>query len=167
MDNEIVYPPNRRGVRLQHAAPIAGGFFVFIQLLVLEGVWPRVAFAALFAVFLLLVVWLSRRYAQNWPEEIVINTSGIRYGSLKSRHGVECLPWGAVMRMDLFYSDARLPPHLRIGLQPGALPGFVRRNRLQRGLGFDVNIPVAVNVAPEVVLESAQRYWRESTRATG
>jgi len=35
---------------------------------------------------------------------------------------------------------------------------------LTQGLGLDINIPVAVDAAAEVVLETAQAFWRAGAR---
>jgi hypothetical protein len=163
MQDEIVFIPDRRGVSVQHVALISGGFFVFVQLLFLDGLQPRLAFTLVFAVFLLLGFWLSERYSRNWPQKIVINRLGICYGNMKALHGVDLIPWNDIARMDLFYSDPRLPPHLRIGLRSGVFHEQVKKNRLQRlSMGLDVNIPVSVNATPEVVLQTAQRFWKEA-----
>lgn len=163
MQDEIVFIPDHRGVSVQHVALISGGFFVFVQLLFLDGLQPRLAFTVAFAVFLLLGFWLSERHSKNWPQKIVINRLGICYGNIKAQHGVDLIPWNDVARMDLFYSDPKLPPHLRIDLRPSAFREQVKKSRLQRlSVGLDVNIPVSVNVEPEVVLQTAQQFWKES-----
>lgn len=168
MQHEIVFLPDRRGVSVRHVALISGGFFIFVQLLFLETLEIRLAFTVAFAVFLLLGFWLSERNARSWPQKIVINRSGIRYGNMQARHGVDLIPWNDVARMDLFYSDPRLPPHLRIGLREGAFRERVKKPRLQRlSMGLDINIPVSVDATPEVVLQTARQFWKEAGRHLG
>lgn len=162
MEDEIVFLPDHRGPDLRHVGLISAGFFVVVQLLFLDSLLTRVAFTVAFAVFLWLGLRLSGHSARTWPQKIVINRAGISYGQLKARHGIDLIPWREVDRMDLFYTDPRLPPHLRIGLRAGALCEQVRKTRLQRlSAGLDVNIPVSVNAPPEVVLHTAQQFWSE------
>ncbi|MCB1889477.1 MAG: hypothetical protein KDH20_17850 [Rhodocyclaceae bacterium] len=163
MPDEVVFHPDRRGVRVRDVSLIAGGFFVFVQLFVLDDLVVRLAFAGAFVAFLLVGFWFSRRNAGSWPQEIVINRSGIGCGNLKAWHGLDWIPWTAVERMDLFHTDPRLPPHLRMGLRPGDVRDRVTRPRWHRlGMGFDVNIPVSVDATPEVVLQTAQAFWHEA-----
>lgn len=165
MQDEIVFLPDHRGLNLKQVLPILGGFFIFVQLYFLwsEPLQVKLAVTAVFAVFLLLGLWLSKQSAKNWPQKIVINRSGISYGSMKARHGIDIVPWKEIARMDLFHTDIRLPPHLRIGLKPGSFQKRVKKKGLQRlSLGLDINIPVAVDAAPAVVLETAERFWQES-----
>ncbi len=163
MQDETVFLPDHRGVSVQHVALISGGFFIFVQLFFLDSLQIRLAFTVAFSVFLLLGFWLSKRHSRNWPQKIVINRLGICYGSMKAQHGVDLIPWNDVARMDLFYSGPRLPPWLRIGLRPGSFHEQVKKSHLQwLSMGLDINIPVSVHVAPEVVLQTAQRFWKES-----
>jgi hypothetical protein len=163
MQDEIVFIPDRRGVRVQHVALISGGFFVFVQLLFLDGLQSRIAFTVAFVVFLLLGFLIIVRYSRNWPQKIVINHLGIGYDDLEARHGVDLIPWNEIVRIDLYYSNDRLPPHLRIGLRPGIFNKQLKKNRLQRlSMGLDVNIPVSVNVEAKVVLQTAQQFWKDS-----
>ncbi|MBK1731745.1 hypothetical protein [Thiococcus pfennigii] len=161
MQTEVVFHPQRSDpAYLRQVALIAGGFFVFVQLAFLEGLAARLAFTLVFAGFLLVGVWISGRIRRTWPQEIVMNRAGIGYGDLRSRHGVDSLPWREVERLDLFYTQHNMAPFLRIGLRHGAFRQRLRRPRLQRwSRGLDVNIPVAVDAAPEVVLETARRFW--------
>ncbi len=163
MRDETVFLPDRRGLNIQHVALITGGFFIFVQLLFLDSLPTRLAFTLVFSVFVLLAFWLSKRHARSWPQKIVVNRLGISSGNMKAQHGVDLVPWNDVARMDLFYSHPRLPPWLRIGLRPGAFSEQVEKPRLQRmGMGLDVNIPISVDVAPEVVLQTARQYWKEA-----
>jgi len=163
MQDEVIFLPDRRGPSLRHVAWIAAGFFVFAQLLFLEGLGARLAFSLVFAVFLLLGLVFAKRHAGNWAQRIVVNRAGISYEAMRAQHGVDAVPWQEVARMDLFYTDPRLPPHLRIGLHPGAFQQRLRKGRLQ-GLGLDINVPVAVNATAEEVLETAQAFWRVGAR---
>lgn len=161
MQDEIVFLPDRRGIRMRHAAAIFTGFFVFVQLLFLDTLQMRVAFTIAFFLFLVLGFWLSAWNAQSWPQQIVINRTGISHGKMKTRSGVELIPWSEIASMDLFYTDARLPPHLRIGLKPGTFRDQIKKSRLHRvSMGLDVNIPVSVNATPETVLQTAKQYWK-------
>ncbi len=163
MKDDVTFFPDNSGINPRHAALIAGGFFVFAQLSFLDSLAARLAFTLAFAVFLLLGFWLSVRNARSWPQKIVINRLGICCGNLKAHYGVDLVPWEDVARMDLFYSDIKLPPHLRIGLRPGALLEQVKKSRLQRlGMGLDINIPVSVDATPELVLQTAQQFWQEA-----
>lgn len=164
MQDEIVFLPDHRGVNAKPAALIFGGFFIFAQLFILESesLEIRVVFTAAFVIFLLLGFWFSKINSRNWPQKIVINRSGICYGKIKAQYGVDLIPWN-VAYMDLFYTDHRLSPHLRISLRQGSFRVRSNNNLLQRmSMGLDVNIPVSVNVAPEVVLQTAQQYWKEA-----
>lgn len=164
MQHEIVFLPVRRGASVRHVALIFSGFFIIAQLLFLDSLQARIAFTVACAVFLLLGFFLSGRMAGNWPQEIVINRSGIAYGNMKVQHGIDLIPWNEIARMDIFYSDARLPPHLRIGLRPGAFRDRLQKPFLQRlSMGLDVNIPVSVNATPEAVLQTAKQFWQAST----
>ena len=168
MQDEVVFLPDRRGPGVLHVALIAGGFFVFVQLVFLDGLPSRLVFTVAFAVFLLLGFWLAKRHAESWPQRIVINRLGISCDNMKAQHGVDSIPWNVVARMDLFYTDSRLPPHLRIGLKPGAFRARMKPSRADRlGMGLDANIPVSVNATPEEVLETAERYWQESGHNRG
>ena len=168
MNDEIVFLPVRRGVSVQHVALIFGGFFIFVQLFFLDSLQTRIAFTVACAVFLLLGFWLSDRISGDWPQKIVINRSGISYGNMKAMHGVDIVPWNEIIRMDLFHTDARLPPHLRIGLRQGNFRDRLKKTILQRlSMGLDVNIPVSVNVEPEVVLQTAKHFWQESKHSSG
>lgn len=163
MQNETVFLPDHSGLNVRHVALIAGGFFIFVQLFFLDTLPVRLIFTVVFAVFLLLGFGLTNRSARTWPQKIVVNRSGISSSGLKAQHGVDLIPWDQVARMDLFQSDPRLPPWLRIGLRPGAFCDRVTKSRSQHpGLGLDVNIPVSVHAAPEVVLETAQQFWQEA-----
>ena len=162
MQEEVVFLPDRRGIG-GHAAWIAGGFFAFVQLMFLEGLGARLVFTLVFAVFLLLGLLFSKRHAEQWAQKIVMNRAGISYAAMRAHYGVDAVPWEEVARLDLFYSAPRLPPHLRIGLRPGAFYDRLPKGRLQ-GLGLDINIPVAVDAAAEVVLETAQAFWRAGAR---
>lgn len=165
MQDEIVFLPNHRRVNAKQAALVFTGFFVFAQLFFLgsESLGIRIGFTAVFVVFLLLGFWFSGISSGNWPQKIVINRSGIRCGKIKSQYGVDLIPWNDVACMDLFYTDDRLSPHLRIGLRQASFRERSNSNLLKRmSRGLDVNIPVSVNVAPEVVLQTAQQYWKEA-----
>lgn len=168
MKDDVTFLPDTSGVNPRHAALIAGGFFVFMQLFFLDSLAARLAFTLAFAVFLLLGFWLSARSARTWPQKIVINRQGIWCGNLKAHYGVDLVPWEDIARMDLFYSgpgmySASLPPHLRIGLRPGALLEQVKKSRLHRlGMGLDINMPVSVDATPDVVLETALQFWQEA-----
>ncbi len=92
-----------------------------------------------------------------------MNREGIRYGDLQARHGIDSVPWKEINRLDLFYNEHNMAPFLRIGLRPGAFRERLQQPRLQRwSMGLDVNIPVAVDVAPEVVLHTARQFWTET-----
>lgn len=166
MHDEVVFQPNHESVNVKHAAMIFCGFFVFVQLFFLgsESITIRIGFTVVFVIFLLLGFWLSEVNARNWPQKIVINRIGIASGKMKAQYGVDIIPWDDVACMDLFYTNDRLPPHLRIGLRQGAIRERSNNKLLQLiSRGLDVNISVSVNVAPEVVLQTAQRYWKESS----
>lgn len=165
MQDEVVFLPDHRGVNAKAAALIFGGFFIFVQLFILESesLEIRVVFTAAFVIFLSLGFWFSKINSRNWPQKIVINRSGICHGKIKAQYGVDLIPWNDVAYMDLFYTDDRLSPHLRINLRQGSFRVRSNNNLLQRmSMGLDVNIPVSVNVAPEVVLQTAQQYWKEA-----
>lgn len=99
---------------------------------------------------------------------IIIDRTGLRSGNLKALHGVHSIPWEAIAHMDLYHTDPRLPPHLRIELRPGALRERVRQHRIRPvGAGLDVNLPVAVDATPEAVLETAQRFWKAHGQRPG
>ncbi|MCP5144049.1 MAG: hypothetical protein H6978_04425 [Gammaproteobacteria bacterium] len=167
MQDEIEFLPDDSGVDVKGVVMIAGGFFVFVQVFFLDSLASRVAFSAAFAVFLLVGFWFSRRSAKTWPQKIVMSRAGISYGNLQTDHGVELIPWLEIDRMDLFHTDPRLPPHLRIGLKPGSFRDQVKKSRLQRlSMGLDVNIPVSVNVTPDEVLKTAQQLWEQAGKAT-
>lgn len=161
MQDEAVFLPDHRGLNIKHAGLIVGGFFIFVQLFFLDTLAVRLGFTVALAVFLLIGFQLSKHNARNWPQKIIINRRGITYGNINAQHGVDSIPWQHVTRMDLYQNDIRLPPFLRIGLAPGAFREQLKRPRLQ-GMGLDVNIPVLVDVAPEVVLETARRFWKEA-----
>ena len=165
MQDETVFLPDHRGVNAKQAALIFGGFFIFVQLVVLESdsLGIRIAFTVAFVIFLSLGFWLSKIDARNWPQKIVINRSGICSGKMKAQYGVDLIPWNDVAYMDLFYTDERLAPHLRIRLREGSSRKRSNNKLLHRiSMGLDVNIPVSVKVAPEVVLQTAQQYWKEA-----
>jgi hypothetical protein len=170
MQEEIVFLPDHRGVNARHVALIAGGFCIFVQLFFLasEPLAIRVAVTVAFAVFLLVGLWLSKLSATSWPQEIVMKPSGISYGNMKAMHGIDLIPWSEIARMDIFYTDPRLPPHLRIGLKPGVFRDQVKKTLLHRmSMGLDVNIPVSVDAAPDVVLETAERFWQAAKGNNG
>lgn len=165
MQDEIVFRPDRRGISIKHVAMIFGVFILLIQLFLLdaEPLVLRLAATGAFAVFLLLGLWLSKLHSRNWPQEIVLNRFGISYDNIKAMHGIDLVPWREIARMDIFYTDPRLPPHLRIGLKPGAFRERLKKTMLQRfSMGLDVNIPVSVNVTPDMVLQTAERFWQAS-----
>lgn len=167
MQDEIVFLPNHRGVSVKQAALIFGGFFILVQLFYLksESVEIRIIFTVAFVIFLLLGFWLSKISSRSWPQKIVINRLGICCSKMKAQYGIDLVPWSDVASMDLFYTDERLAPHLRISLRQGSLRERLNNNFLQRiSMGLDVNIPVSVDVAPEVVLQTAQQYWKEAGR---
>ena len=146
-------------------AVIAGVFFVFVQLAFLEGATARIVFTVVFAVFLLAGGWMSMRSARTWPQEVRLNDRGISYGSLRSRHGVDIVPWQEVAKMDLFRNQHNMAPFLRIGLRSGPYRARLRRPALQGlSLGLDVNIPMAVDADPEEVLAAARRLWEANSR---
>lgn len=161
MQAEVVFQPQGTDpAYVRHVLLIAGGFFVFVQLAFLEGMPARLAFTLVFSGFLVLGLWISGRVGRTWPQQIVMNREGIRYSDLTRRHGVDLVPWREVNHLDLFYNQHNMAPFLRIGLRQGAFRERLRRPRLLRfGLGLDVNIPVAVDAAPEIVLETARSYW--------
>lgn len=164
MNADVVFQP-RRGSRafVRQVVLISAGFFVFVQLAFLDGLRARVVVALVFAAFLLSGLWISRRSRRTWPQEIVMNGAGIRYGDLSARHGVDLVPWREIARLDLFPNEHNMAPFLRIGLRPGVFRDRLRRPRAQRwGLGLDINIPVAVDAEPEAVLETARRFWTEA-----
>jgi hypothetical protein len=170
MQDEIVFLPDHRGVSVKHVVLIFGGFFIFVQVFFLgsEPLQIRLAVTVAFAVFLLLGLWLSELNSRNWPRKIFINRSGIGYGNMRAMHGIDLIPWSEIARMDLFYTGPRLSPHLRIGLKPGVFRNRLKKTALQRlSMGLDVNIPVSVNVAPDVVLQTAERFWQESKYSSG
>lgn len=170
MQDEIAFLPNHRRPNAKHAALIFVGFFVFAQLFLIESesVGLRIGFTVAFVVFLLLGFWLSEKSSRNWPQKIVINRLGIGYDKMRAQYGVDLVPWDDVVRMDLFYTDDRLAPHLRIGLRQGAFRGRLNNGFLNRiSMGLDVNIPVSVNVEPELVLQTAQQYWKAAQRTRG
>ncbi|MBK8164812.1 MAG: hypothetical protein IPK64_02490 [bacterium] len=164
MNADVVFQPRRDSrTYVRRVLLIATGFFVFVQLAFLEGLRARAAFALVFVVFLLSGLWISRRSRRSWPQEILMNREGIRYGDLAARHGVDLVPWREIARLDLFRTEHNMAPFLRIGLRPGAFRDRLRRPRAQRwSLGLDVNIPVDVDAEPEAVLETARRFWAET-----
>lgn len=169
MHDEVVFLPNHERVNVKHAALIFSGFFIFVQLFFLgsESIAIRIGFTAVFVIFLLLGFWLSEVNSRNWPQKIVINRLGICSGKMKAQYGVDLIPWGDVAYMDLFYTNDRLPPHLRIGLRQDSFRKRSNNKLLKRiSMGLDVNIPVSVNVEPEVVLQTAQQYWKEAKRGS-
>ncbi len=154
MQDEIEFRPDRRGISIKHIALIFCGFLLFIQLFLLgeEPLVVRLAVTVALAVFLLLGFWLSKLHCQNWPQEIVLSRFGISYGNIKAMHGIDLIPWHEIARMDIFYTDPRLPPHLRIGLKPGAFRNRLKKPVLQRfSMGLDINIPVSVDLSPELI----------------
>jgi hypothetical protein len=161
MNEDVVFRPRRDSrTYVRQVLLISAGFVVFVQLAFLEGLGARLAFALVFVAFLLAGLWISRRSRRTWPQEIVMNGEGIRYGDLSARHGVDLVPWREIARLDLFRNEHNLAPFLRIGLRSGAFRDRLRRPRAQRwGLGLDINIPVAVDAEPEAVLETARRFW--------
>lgn len=167
MPREVIFHPQRKDPSyLPQVALIAGLFFVFVQIRFLDGLAARLAFSAVFAAFLLVGLYVSARVRRTWPQEIVVDRHGIRYTDLRKRHGVDLLPWQEVDRLDLFYNQQNMAPFLRIGLRQGLFREGLRRSRLQRlSMGLDVNIPVAVDAAPETVLETARRYRSLSMQA--
>lgn len=164
-DDPVVFRPDRSGgLTLRHIGLIAAGFFLFVQVALLEGMVERIAFAAVFGVFLAvgLVLWL--RSARTWPQEIRLSRRGVSYSSMRAMHGVDLVPWQEVERIDLFHQE-RMPPFLRIGLRDGAFRDRLRKPSLTcLGFGFDVNIPVEVDADPQVVLETATTLWEASCR---
>lgn len=167
MQDKIVFLPNHRGVNAKQVALIFSGFFIFVQLFYLKSasLEIRIGFTAAFLIFLLLGFWFSKINSRNWPQKIVINRSGICSGKMKAQYGVDLIPWSDVAYMDLFYTDHRLSPHLRISLRQGSVRVRSNNKLLQRmSMGLDVNIPVSVNVEPEVVLQTAQQYWKGAER---
>ena len=163
MPDEVVFRPDRSGGRVLPAALIFGGFFLAVHVLFLDSMGERLVFTLACIVFIAAGAAVSGRMARRWPQPIVINRSGIRFGDIEARYGVDHVPWGAVAHMDLFRTDMRLPPHLRLALRPGAFRDRVRKPGLPGlGFGLDINIPVSVDATPEVVLETAERFWREA-----
>ncbi|EXJ14274.1 hypothetical protein [Imhoffiella purpurea] len=162
MSEEVIFHP--RGAQpsfYRQVALIAGGFFIFVQLAFLEGATMRIAFTVLFAIFMTVGILVSLRSSANWPQEIAMNGRGIRYASLRSRHGIDLVPWSEIERMDIFYNAHNMAPFLRLGLRPGGLRERLRRPFLQRiSLGWDIDIPVSTDAAPQTVLETAERFWR-------
>lgn len=170
MQDETVFLPDHRGVNAKQAALIFGSFFIFVQLFYLqsEPLEIRISFTAAFVIFLLLGFWFSEINSRNWPQKIVINRSGICCSKMKAQYGVDLIPWNDVAYMDLFYTDDRLSPHLRISLRQGSFRKRSNNKLIQcMSMGLDVNIPVSVNVAPEVVLQTAQQYWKEADIIAG
>jgi len=165
MTADIVFRPQPADLKrkFRQTAIIAAGFFLFAQAAFLEGAAVRIAFTAFFVVFLALGAWLVSHSARNWPQEVRLNERGITYASLRRRHGVDWLPWGEIAKLDLFHTHLEgsvTAPFLRIGLRRGPFRDRLRRPAAQRfGLGLDVNIPLAVDVEPEVVLETARKLW--------
>ncbi|MCB1647525.1 MAG: hypothetical protein KDI36_18830 [Pseudomonadales bacterium] len=165
MNEEIVFEPDHRRGNTKHILLIFGGFFLFIQLTFLrsEPMEIRLAVSLALLIFLLAGLWFSASGSRNWAEKIIINHSGISSDKMKLRHGIDLVPWVEINQMDIFYTDPRLPPHLRIGLRHGDFRNKVKKNVIQRiSMGLDVNIPLAVSTAPEVVLQTAERYWQSS-----
>lgn len=163
IQDETVFPSNHRRINAKKVALIFSGFIIFVQLFYLEyaSLEIRIGFTAVFIIFLFLGLWLSKIYSKNWPQKIVMNRSGISYAKIKEQYGVDLIHWNDVTRIDLFYTDERLSPHLRIGLRLGSLGERSNNKFLQRmSMGLDVNIPVSVNVASEEVLQTAQQYWK-------
>lgn len=161
-DEVVFHPQGHDPLYVWQVLLIGSGFFIFVQLAFLEGLAARLGFTLVFGAFLLVGLWLSARVRRRWPQEIVMNPEGIRYGGLLDRHGVEIVPWREIDRMDLFYNQHNMAPFLRIGLRPGPFRSGLRRTRAQRlSLGLDVNVPVAVDADPQEVLATAQRFWRE------
>jgi hypothetical protein len=145
---------------------ISGGFFLLVQLAFLEGLLVRLAFTLVFVGFLLLGLWVLGRIRRTWPQKIVMNREGIGYADLQARHGVDSVPWKEINRLDLFYNQHNMAPFLRIGLRPGVFREQLQQPRLQRwSMGLDVNIPVAVDVSPEVVLQTALQCWTEAEQS--
>ena len=170
MQDEIVFLPDHRGISVKHVVLIFGGFFILFQLYFLgsEPLQIRLAVTVAFAVFMFLGLWLTKLISRNWPQKIIIKRSGIGYGNMKARHGIDLIPWNEISRMDIFYTDPRLAPHLRIGLKPGVFRNRLKKTFFQRmSMGLDVNIPVSVNVAPDVVLQTAERFWQEFKCSNG
>lgn len=133
MNADVVFQPRRDSrTYVRRVLLIATGFFVFVQLAFLEGLRARAAFALVFVVFLLSGLWISRRSRRSWPQEILMNREGIRYGDLAARHGVDLVPWREIARLDLFRTEHNMAPFLRIGLRPGAFRDRLRRPRAQR-----------------------------------
>lgn len=163
MQDETVFPSNHRRINAKKVALIFSGFIIFVQLFYLDyaSLEIRIGLTAVFIIFLFLGLWFSEINSRNWPQKIVMNRSGISYAKIKKQYGVDLIHWNDVTCIDLFYTDERLSPHLRIGLRQGSLGERSNNKFLQRmSMGLDVNIPVSVNVAPEVVLQTAQQYWK-------
>lgn len=163
----VFRPPTALGLQLPQKALIAAGFFVFVQIAFLDGMAARVGFTVVFGVFLLIGGWLGVRSARRWPKEIRMSEQGISYASMETVHGVELIPWQEVERMDLF-RELHLPPFLRIGLREGEFRRGLRKPGMQQfSRGLDVNIPIRVDAEPEVVLETAERFWMAQRSGVG
>jgi len=169
MQSEIVFHPKENDPSFfRRVALITGGFFLFIQFAFLEGLQVRLAFTLVFAVFLLMGLWVSGRIRRTWPQKIVMNPECVSYGDLHARHGVDSVPWREVDRLHLFYNQHNMAPFLCIGLRPGAFRSRLQQPRLPiLNTGLDVNIPVAVDVEPEVVLQTARQFWTEAAPSQG
>jgi len=169
METTVVYEPITAPSRQHRRATvfIATGFFLFVQLFVLQGVELRVFFTVLFALFMFVGLWLSRRTYQTWPERIVLDAQGLSSSRLRLRHGVARVPWCEIERMDLFASSPRMAPFLRIALREGAFKRGLPRLPFQAlSMGWDVNIPVYVDAPPDEVLRQAQQFqahYRDGT----
>ena len=163
MDNEVVFrPAGPDPLHDRQILLIATGFYVFVQLVFLDGSEERIGFTLFFLVFLGLGLWLSRRSQRTWPTTIRISDRGITSDDLLTRSGISFVPWHEIERLDLFRNQHNMAPFLRIGLLPGPLRTRVRsrQTRLARwSMGLDVNLPVDVDAAPEVVLETARQRW--------
>lgn len=169
MQTEIEFEPEHNQPKhTKRVALISSGFFLFVQLAFLDGLPAQLAFTVVFAGFLFMGLRISNQTSQTWPKKITLNKDGIRYADLKPRHGIDLIPWSEIDQLDLFYNQHNMAPFLRIGLRQGKFRQRLKQPRMQRlSLGLDVNIPVAVNVEPEVVLQTAEQFWTTAKLARG
>lgn len=142
---------------------IAGGFFVVVQVVFMDGMADRLIFTAFFALFVLGGVWLYFRHGKDWPQEIRLSAQGIGYTDLRSRHGIDRVPWNEIEKIDLFHNKRSNGIFLVIALREGPFRESLKvANGLKLSLGRDINIPVAVDADSGTVLETARSFWEQN-----
>lgn len=125
--------------------------------------WPsRLIFLVFATVFLLIVHGLmARAVAAGRP--IVLDEHGLHHESLLERYGIRSLPWAEIASIKLVRGSKR-SEWLSFTLLAGPFRAGLKRHRLERLMGGDVNLALSHDKPGTAIVAEVLSFWQRYRR---